>query len=254
MRESSPMPFMTWLTSAPAASQILPIALMKEILAARNAFEAYLITSAEGRSVMIIGRSSGAYSSTSVIATCWVGAPITIRSGRSVSSIAEPSRRNSGFETTSKSMGRGLVAGDDLADELAGTDGHGGLVHDDLVAVHGATDLGRDRLDLREIGLAAVFRWRADGDEDHVRLTDAGGEVRREGEPAIVGVPDHHLLEARLVDGHPAGLERLDLRAVVVHADDVIAQIGEHRTRDQADVSSADDADVHGHTLPYVPG
>ena len=103
------MPFMTWLTSAPAASQTLAMALMNEILAARNALEAYLMTSAEGRSVMIIGRSSGAYSSTSVMATCWVGAPITMRSGRSVSSMAEPSRRNSGLLTTSNSMGRGWV-------------------------------------------------------------------------------------------------------------------------------------------------
>ncbi len=35
------------------------------------------------------------------MATCWVGAPITMRSGRSVSSMAEPSRKNSGLETTS---------------------------------------------------------------------------------------------------------------------------------------------------------
>ena len=54
------MPFITWLTSAPAFSQMLAMALMKEILAARNALEAYLITSADGRSVMIMGRSSGA--------------------------------------------------------------------------------------------------------------------------------------------------------------------------------------------------
>ena len=40
------------------------------------------------------------------MATCWFGAPTTIRSGRRVSSIAEPSRRNSGFETTSKLTGR----------------------------------------------------------------------------------------------------------------------------------------------------
>ena len=60
MRESRPMPFMTWVTSAPADSQRLAIALMNEILAARNALEAYLIISADGRSVMIMGRSSGA--------------------------------------------------------------------------------------------------------------------------------------------------------------------------------------------------
>ena len=60
MRESSPMPLMTWVTSPPAASHTLAMALMNEILVARNAFEAYLITSADGRSVMIMGRSSGA--------------------------------------------------------------------------------------------------------------------------------------------------------------------------------------------------
>ena len=38
---------MTWVTSAPAASQMLAMALMKEILVARKAFEAYLMTSAE---------------------------------------------------------------------------------------------------------------------------------------------------------------------------------------------------------------
>ena len=60
MRGSRPMPFMTWLTSAPAASQTLAISLMNEILVARKALDAYLIISADGRSVMIMGRSSGA--------------------------------------------------------------------------------------------------------------------------------------------------------------------------------------------------
>ena len=40
------------------------------------------------------------------MATCWVGAPMTIRSGLSVSSMAEPSRRNSGLDTTSNGTGR----------------------------------------------------------------------------------------------------------------------------------------------------
>jgi hypothetical protein len=99
------MPFMTCETSAPASSQMFATALMKEILVERKALEAYLIISAEWTSVMIIGRSRGAYSSRSVMATCWVGAPMTIRSGRSVSSMADPSRRNSGFDTTSKGTG-----------------------------------------------------------------------------------------------------------------------------------------------------
>ena len=51
---------MTWVTSAPASSQMLAIELMNEIFVARNAFDAYLMISADGTSVMIIGRSSGA--------------------------------------------------------------------------------------------------------------------------------------------------------------------------------------------------
>ena len=39
------------------------------------------------------------------MATCWLGAPITMRSGRRVSSMAEPSRRNSGLDTTSNWIG-----------------------------------------------------------------------------------------------------------------------------------------------------
>ena len=60
MRASIPMPFTTWVTSAPARSQMFAMALAKEILVERNALEAYLIISADGTSVMIIGRSSGA--------------------------------------------------------------------------------------------------------------------------------------------------------------------------------------------------
>ena len=39
------------------------------------------------------------------MATCCVGAPMTMRSGRRVSSMAEPSRRNSGLDTTSNGTG-----------------------------------------------------------------------------------------------------------------------------------------------------
>ena len=59
MRASSPMPLTTWVTSAPAASQMLAMALANEILVARKALEAYLIISALATSTTIIGRSSG---------------------------------------------------------------------------------------------------------------------------------------------------------------------------------------------------
>ena len=49
------MPTATSLTSAPSASQMLAISLMKEMRVARKAFDAYLIISAVRRSVMMIG-------------------------------------------------------------------------------------------------------------------------------------------------------------------------------------------------------
>ena len=47
IRGSRPIPFTTWVTSPPASSQRLAISLMKEIFVARNAFDAYLMISAE---------------------------------------------------------------------------------------------------------------------------------------------------------------------------------------------------------------
>ena len=57
MRRSRPMPRATSLTSAPSRSQMVAISLMKLILVARNAFEAYLIISAVRMSVWMIGGS-----------------------------------------------------------------------------------------------------------------------------------------------------------------------------------------------------
>src|SRR5262249_19862042 len=60
----------------------------------------------------------------------------------------------------------------------------------------------------------------------------------------ILGVADDHFLQTGLVDRHPARSKRFDLPEVVVHADHIVPEIGEDRSRDQADVPSAHDADV----------
>ena len=57
IRRSSPIPFATSWTSAPTASESTAISLMNEIFAARNAFAAYLISSAERTPVTTIGVS-----------------------------------------------------------------------------------------------------------------------------------------------------------------------------------------------------
>ncbi len=79
---------------------------MKVILVARKALAAYLISSAPRRSVNTIGvllAISGRYSSRIMSWARGSSVPITTRSGRMKSSMAAPSRRNSGFETTAKS-------------------------------------------------------------------------------------------------------------------------------------------------------
>ena len=60
MRSSRPMPCATTETSAPTSSQTFAISLMNEILVARNAFEPYLIISAEATSVRMTGDSMSA--------------------------------------------------------------------------------------------------------------------------------------------------------------------------------------------------
>ena len=103
------MPLATIWTSAPSASHRFAISLMNEILVARKAFEAYLMSSAVSSVVSTIGvsiRNSGSWSFLRMVRARGVSAPMTTRSGRMKVSIAEPSRRNSGFEATSNSAPR----------------------------------------------------------------------------------------------------------------------------------------------------
>jgi len=100
MRLSNPMPLATSITLAPTLSQIFAISLIKEILVAKKAFEAYLIISAVRISVTNIGTRSGAYNSATRSQASVSLEPKTIRSGCIKSATADPSRRNSGLDTT----------------------------------------------------------------------------------------------------------------------------------------------------------
>jgi hypothetical protein len=100
MRWSMPMPWATTLMSASTFSHTRATSLMKEILVARKALLAYLIISAVYRLVISTGASSGLYSSATRAAAARSWVPSTMRSGSMKSCTAEPSRRNSGLETT----------------------------------------------------------------------------------------------------------------------------------------------------------
>ena len=74
--------------------------------------------------------------------------------------------------------------------------------------------------------------------------TAAGRSVVKR-QPVLVLVAADHLLEARLVDRHLAGLERGDLRRVLVDADDGVPVFGEAGAQHETDVPGSDDSDFH---------
>src|SRR5918996_5761895 len=97
------MPWVTASTSAPAASAIRAMAFANETFRARKALLACLASSAVCRSVSIqrvSSRTSGANSSRITARASSESLPTRMRSGRSESSTALPSRRNSGLHTT----------------------------------------------------------------------------------------------------------------------------------------------------------
>ena len=85
---------------------------MKLIFIARKALAAYLASSADSRLTNINGAlrsASGLYSRSMIARARGSSQPTSTRSGWVKSWIAEPSRRNSGFEHTAKSAsGRSL--------------------------------------------------------------------------------------------------------------------------------------------------
>mmetsp|Transcript_71380 Transcript_71380/g.118614 ORF Transcript_71380/g.118614 Transcript_71380/m.118614 type:complete len:318 (+) Transcript_71380:458-1411(+) len=116
MRESTPIACATSETSAPVASQSADIELIDEIRWARKAFAVSLESSALQRFVVstrAVGtqrRYTFARYSTAASPCGVCGPPTNTRSGSKRSSIAVPSARNSGFESTWKSVPEQLAA------------------------------------------------------------------------------------------------------------------------------------------------
>merc|ERR1719473_70182 len=110
MRESTPIEWATSSTSAPVASQRAEMELIDEMRCARKAFAVSLESSALHRLVVSTcasGTQRRYTSAMNLIAArpCGVcGPPTSTRSGLKRSLMAVPSARNSGFESTWKSM------------------------------------------------------------------------------------------------------------------------------------------------------
>ena len=76
-------------------------------------------------------------------------------------------------------------------------------------------------------------------------MLDAFRGVGREVEAPGREVALQQLVEAGLVDRRLAALEHLDLALVDVDAQDVVADLGEARAGDQADVAGTEDGETH---------
>ena len=164
--------------------------------------------------------------------------------------IADPSRRNSGFEATSKlpsgsrlrrmrSTRRPVPTGTvDLVTTTVRCAGR--------AAAERLGDLGGGGEDIAQIGMAvAAPRRRADRDEHGVGPGDRRLQLGRETQPAGRDVARHQLVEAGLVDRDLAAPQPLDLAGILVDAGHRDAEFRKTRAGHQADIACTDHRDAH---------
>ena len=128
------------------------------------------------------------------------------------SSIAAPSFRNSGFETTSN--GCDVPPRDRLPDAVRGADRHGDLVDHDAVAVHRAADRGATASTPRDRPSRPHARGVPTAMKQTRDFRTASARSVGEREPALALVAPQQLFEPRLVDRELAlrGAARSSLR------------------------------------------
>src|SRR5690606_27568230 len=122
----------------------------------------------------------------------------------------------------------GGVAVDQILDPGGGADRHGGLADDEDLAGQVARELDHGGLDVRQVRARLVLALRgADADEVDVGEVGDGLDVGGEAQAPRFEVLLEQLGQPRLVEGHGARGERLDLGLVDVVADDLVAELGE---------------------------
>ena len=140
---------------------------------------------------------------------------------------------------------RFAVAFNGLLDLVAGLDRHGAFIDDDLVGGHGSGDLTGDLFDETEVNGPIRQGWSGDGDEDNVGFADAFSGAGGEAKAPRSHVLFDELFEAGFVDGDPPFSEEIHFGGVVIHADDVVSDLGEASARNQTDVTRSDNSQLH---------
>ena len=83
------------------------------------------------------------------------------------------------------------------------------------------------------------------GDEDNLRVLDAVLNAAGEAKPLGRNISVNDFLQAGFVDGHLARLKGLDPSWIVIHADNVMADVGKAGAGDETDITGADNRDIH---------
>ena len=149
-----------------------------------------------------------------------------------------------------RDIGRRIGFADQPLDLVAGADRHGRFGDDHGEAGQRGGDLARGGVDVGEIGMAiAAPRRRADRDEHRVGFRDRRGQVGGEIEPLGLDVGRHQRVEPGLEDRDLAAAQGFDLAGILVHAGDLVAEIGKAGAGHQPHIARANHGNSHENNL-----
>ena len=177
--------------------------------------------------------------------------PTTIRSGRSVSSTAKPSRRNSGFQASPAATPAGASSAIRAASRAAVPTGTVDLPITRQSRVRcGASPSTTASMWLRSApaapgscGVPTQMKWAS---PNSAASSQGGAEAELPGTYR----PDQDVFEPGLEEGRVTVLERGDLLDVGVHAEDLVADVGHAGGVHGTQITGPDDGNAHtGHSL-----
>src|SRR5260370_388649 len=129
---------------------------------------------------------------------------------------------------------------------MGGAGGCGGFCDNQSEASKRRGYFSRSGVDIGKIRMSiAAARGCADRDENDLRCSHSGCQLRRKGETALARVANNEIMEARFKDWDIATIQGRDSFGVFINADHVVAKIGKTSTRDKPDIAAANHRDTH---------
>ncbi len=147
-------------------------------------------------------------------------------------------------------IGRRIDLADQPLDLVAGADRHGRFGDHHRKALERRGDLARGGVHVAQIRVTiAAPRRRADRDEHRVGFRDRRGQVGGEIQPFGLHIGSHQRVEPGLENRDLAAQKRGDLVAVLVHAGDLVTEIGKAGAGNQPHIARANHGNSHENSL-----